>query len=110
MNQPEPNPKRVSRLKWVWRGIGLLVVGGVVSFVVSILQQGRTIEHLKSEYGMTIYSEPGVLISRLPTSWQDQIQYYAADALGPALNDVIFVNGTGKEIGDEESSVRITGD
>ncbi|WP_261343709.1 hypothetical protein [Gimesia maris] len=35
MNQPEPNPKRVSRLKWVWRGVGLLVVGGLVWFVVS---------------------------------------------------------------------------
>ncbi|WP_261343160.1 hypothetical protein [Gimesia maris] len=35
MPPPEPNQKRVSRLKWVWRGIGLLVVGGVVWFVVS---------------------------------------------------------------------------
>ncbi len=66
MTQPEPSQKRVSRLRWVWRGIGLVIVAGVVLFVVPGIQHSRAIQQLKSNPKISIESEPNWVLGRLP--------------------------------------------
>ncbi|MEQ9066262.1 MAG: hypothetical protein RLO18_06035, partial [Gimesia chilikensis] len=70
MTQTEPDPKRVSRLRWVWRGIGLVVVAGVVLFVVPGIQHSRAIQQLKSNPEIVIESEPNWVLGQLPSTWQ----------------------------------------
>ncbi len=47
MTQSEPNPKRVSRFRWVWRGILFMVLLGLIVFIVSAKQHGRAIQQLQ---------------------------------------------------------------
>lgn len=104
MNQPEPKQKVVSRLRWVSRGIGLLVVLGLVVFIVSAAQNGRAIQQLKSNPGITIDSESPWLMNQLPAAWQNWIQANAGQGIQTALERPFEIDCTNQALSDADLS------
>ncbi len=104
-DQTEIKQRQIPWFRWIWRSGLLAVLILIVGIIVPIVQNGRAIQKLRSFKRISVETEPGLLFTSLPASWQtwlhDNLEY--EQCLG--FKTVIQISGQLGSISDSDFAI-----